>query len=156
MGGRSVLRCPTPGALRPANVQPEVFGGWSSGATNRPSIDGIKGHTEESTPRTASVTDCPALSVNGMVVLMLYRYRPGDGGMRAVLLCSRNDTIGDVAAVLPAGEFGTGSAWPALIVASKMVAHGISSRPELFGKHNVSLVSSGQSIGGQQQMNVWC
>ncbi len=41
--------------------------------------------------------------------------------MRSVWLCSRNDAIGNVAVLLAAlGVFGTGSAWPDLVVASLM------------------------------------
>ena len=41
--------------------------------------------------------------------------------MRSVWLCSRNDAIGNVAVLIAAlGVFGTGTAWPDLIVASFM------------------------------------
>jgi Co/Zn/Cd efflux system component len=43
--------------------------------------------------------------------------------MRSVWLCSRNDAIGNVAVFMAAlGVFGTGSAWPDLMVASLMAA----------------------------------
>lgn len=68
-----------------------------------------------------------ALVANGAVALMLYRFRSGDANMRSVWICSRNDAIGNVAVVLAAaGVFGTGSAWPDLIVAGIMAALGIS------------------------------
>jgi Co/Zn/Cd efflux system component len=52
---------------------------------------------------------------------MLYAFREGDANMRSVWLCSRNDAIGNVAVFLAAlGVFGTGKAWPDLIVASLM------------------------------------
>jgi Co/Zn/Cd efflux system component len=54
-----------------------------------------------------------ALTANGGVVLMLYRFRTGDANTRSVWICSRNDAIGNVAVVLAAlGVFGTGSGWP--------------------------------------------
>jgi Co/Zn/Cd efflux system component len=41
--------------------------------------------------------------------------------MRSVWLCSRNDAIGNIAVVLAAvGVFGTGTAWPDLVVAVVM------------------------------------
>ena len=41
--------------------------------------------------------------------------------MRSVWLCSRNDAIGNVAVFLAAlGVFGTGTAWPDLLVATLM------------------------------------
>lgn len=62
-----------------------------------------------------------ALVANAGVALMLYRFRTGDANMRSVWICSRNDAIGNVAVLLAAaGVFGTGSAWPDLIVAGVM------------------------------------
>ena len=60
-----------------------------------------------------------ALAVNGGVAWMLYRFRSGDANMRSVWICSRNDAVGNVAVMLAAlGVFGTGSAWPDLLVAA--------------------------------------
>ena len=68
-----------------------------------------------------------ALVANAGVALMLYRFRTGEANMRSVWICSRNDVIGNVAVVLAAaGVFGTGTAWPDLIVAAIMAALGIS------------------------------
>lgn len=62
-----------------------------------------------------------ALLANVSVAMMLYAFREGDANMRSVWLCSRNDAIGNVAVMLAAlGVFGTGSAWPDLLVASLM------------------------------------
>lgn len=64
-----------------------------------------------------------ALAVNVGVAVMLYAFREGDANMRSVWLCSRNDAIGNVAVMLAAlGVFGTGSAWPDLLVAGLMAA----------------------------------
>jgi Co/Zn/Cd efflux system component len=49
---------------------------------------------------------------------MLFRHRAGDANRRSVWICSRNDAIGNVAVLLAAlGVFGTGDAWPDLVVA---------------------------------------
>ena len=73
------------------------------------------------------VVGITALVANGAVALMLYRFRSGDANMRSVWICSRNDAIGNVAVVLAAaGVFGTGTAWPDLVVAGIMAALGIS------------------------------
>ena len=41
---------------------------------------------------------------------MLYAFRDGDANMRSVWLCSRNDSIANIAVVLAAvGVFGTGT-----------------------------------------------
>lgn len=67
-----------------------------------------------------------ALIANAAVALMLYRFRAGDANMRSVWVCSRNDAIGNVAVVLAAaGVFGTGTAWPDLIVAALMATLGL-------------------------------
>jgi Co/Zn/Cd efflux system component len=46
--------------------------------------------------------------------------------MRSVWLCSRNDAIGNVAVLLAAlGVFGSGTAWPDLLVAAIMASLGL-------------------------------
>ena len=68
-----------------------------------------------------------ALAANVFVALILYRFRSGDANMRSVWICSRNDAIGNLAVVVAAlGVFGTGTAWPDIIVASVMAVLGIS------------------------------
>ena len=62
-----------------------------------------------------------ALLANVGVAVMLYAWRDGDANMRSVWLCSRNDALGNIAVMLAAlGVFGTGSAWPDLLVAGVM------------------------------------
>ncbi|MBH2009201.1 MAG: cation transporter [Xanthomonadaceae bacterium] len=74
-------------------------------------------------PVTMGSIGLVALAVNAGVALMLYRFREGDANMRSVWLCSRNDAIGNVAVMLAAvGVFGTGKAWPDLVVAGVMGA----------------------------------
>lgn len=69
-------------------------------------------------PRVMGAVGVLALVANVGVALMLFRYRAGDANRRSVWICSRNDAIGNVAVVLAAaGVFGTGSAWPDLLVA---------------------------------------
>ena len=72
-------------------------------------------------PATMGLVGFAALAVNGGVAWMLYRYRSGDANMRSVWICTRNDALGNVAVMLAAlGVFGTGSAWPDLVVAAVM------------------------------------
>jgi Co/Zn/Cd efflux system component len=62
-----------------------------------------------------------ALAANLASVLLLLRYKDGDANVRSVWLCSRNDAIGNVALMLAAaGVWGTGAAWPDLVVAAIM------------------------------------
>jgi Co/Zn/Cd efflux system component len=72
-------------------------------------------------PLTMGAVALLALAVNVFVALTLYRYRNGDSNMRSVWICSRNDAIGNIAVALAAvGVFGTGAAWPDLLVAAGM------------------------------------
>lgn len=72
-------------------------------------------------PVTMGVVGFAALAVNAGVALLLYRFRSGDANMRSVWLCSRNDALGNIAVMLAAlGVFGTGQAWPDLLVAGVM------------------------------------
>ena len=74
-------------------------------------------------PYTMGLIGMLALVANVSVALMLYAYREGDANMRSVWLCSRNDAIGNLAVILAAvGVFGSGSAWPDLLVALIMAS----------------------------------
>lgn len=74
-----------------------------------------------------------ALAANLGVAATLYAWRDGDANMRSVWICSRNDAIGNVAVLLAAlGVFGTGTAWPDLIVAGIMAALGISGGTQIM------------------------
>lgn len=62
-----------------------------------------------------------AFVANLTSVLLLAKWRNGDANVRSVWLCSRNDAIGNLIVVAAAvGVFGTGTAWPDLIVAAIM------------------------------------
>ncbi|PJG56553.1 cation transporter [Bradyrhizobium forestalis] len=62
-----------------------------------------------------------ALAANLGSVLLLRPYTDGDANVRSVWLCSRNDAIGNVIVVVAAlGVWGTGTAWPDLLVAAVM------------------------------------
>lgn len=75
---------------------------------------------------TMGIVGIVALVANAGVALMLWRFRSGDANMRSVWICSRNDAIGNLAVVAAAaGVFGTGTAWPDLIVAAIMAGLGI-------------------------------
>lgn len=77
-------------------------------------------------PRIMGAIGVAALVTNVLVALLLYRFRAGDANMRSVWICSRNDAIGNVAVVAAAaGVFGTGTAWPDLIVAVALASLGL-------------------------------
>lgn len=72
-------------------------------------------------PMTMGAVGLLALAANLSVAAMLFRFREGDSDMRSVWLCSRNDAISNIAVMGAAlGVFGTGTAWPDLIVAAIM------------------------------------
>lgn len=92
---------------------------------------------------TMGVVGFIALLANTGVAVLLYSFRSGDANMRSVWLCSRNDALSNLAVVLAAlGVFGTGSAWPDLVVAAVMATLALSAgwqvvrqaRAELAGK----------------------
>ena len=72
-------------------------------------------------PLTMGAVGLLALAANVSVAALLFRFREGDSDMRSVWLCSRNDAVSNIAVMVAAlGVFGTGSAWPDLIVAAIM------------------------------------
>lgn len=84
----------------------------------------IFGSTPE--PQTMGLIGTLALLANVAVAVMLFQFRSGDANMRSVWICSRNDAIGNVAVVAAAaGVFGTGTAWPDLIVAAILATLGL-------------------------------
>ena len=74
-----------------------------------------------------------ALLANLGVAALLYAYREGDSNMRSVWLCTRNDALGNIAVLLAAvGVFGTGSAWPDVLVASIMACLAITAAVDVL------------------------
>jgi Co/Zn/Cd efflux system component len=77
-------------------------------------------------PQTMGFIGILALAANIAVAVMLFQFRSGDANMQSVWICSRNDAIGNVAVVAAAaGVFGTGTAWPDLIVAAILATLGL-------------------------------
>jgi cation diffusion facilitator family transporter len=84
-------------------------------------------HGSSPEPQTMGIIGTLALTANVVVALLLFRFRSGDANMRSVWICSRNDAIGNVAVVAAAaGVFGTGTAYPDLVVAAILAALGLS------------------------------
>jgi Co/Zn/Cd efflux system component len=62
-----------------------------------------------------------AFAANAASFGLLWAYRSGDANMRSAWICTRNDSIGNLAVLLAAaGVFGTGSGWPDIVVATIM------------------------------------
>lgn len=74
-------------------------------------------------PFTMGVVGTLALVANASVAALLYTWRTGNANMRSVWLCTRNDALGNLAVIAAAfGVFGTGTAWPDLLVAAVMAS----------------------------------
>ena len=94
-------------------------------------------------PVTMGVVAAAALVANLGVALLLYRHRSGDANMRSVWICSRNDAIGNAAVGLAAfGVFGTGTAWPDLLVASLMAVLAITGAASVLRHARIDLRGS--------------
>ena len=92
-------------------------------------------------PVTMGAIGALALLANVAVAAMLYAWREGDANMRSVWLCSRNDAIGNLAVMAAAlGVFGTGSAWPDLLVAVVMGALALSAARAVIRQARVELL----------------
>lgn len=104
------------------------FAGWVFGSAVFAFVNGTSPD-----PAMMGAVGVLALGANVGVALTLYRYRTGDANMRSVWICSRNDAIGNVAVLFAAlGVFGTGSAWPDLIVASIMAGLALTGGVQVF------------------------
>lgn len=97
---------------------------------------------------TMGVIGALALAVNVAVAIMLYTFREGNANMRSVWLCSRNDAIGNLAIVAAAfGVFGTGSAWPDLIVAAIMATLAITAGVAVVRQSRAELLAINTATG---------
>lgn len=98
---------------------------------------------------TMGVIGTLALLTNLGVAALLYAYREGDSNMRSVWLCTRNDALGNLAVLAAAlGVFGTGSAWPDLIVAAIMAFLAISAAIQVLRQANGELRENGHEGHG--------
>lgn len=99
-------------------VSMAVFGLWVLGSALWHSLTGVIPSAE-----TMGLIGIIALAANLGVAALLYAYREGDSNMRSVWLCTRNDALGNVAVIFASiGVFGTGAAWPDLMVATIMAS----------------------------------
>lgn len=100
-----------------------LMGLWVFGTTLYQALSPVVPEAE-----VMGVISVMALIANLLSVLILMKWREGDANVRSVWLCSRNDAIGNVAVMLAAlGVFGTGTAWPDLLVAGIMAGLFLSS-----------------------------
>jgi Co/Zn/Cd efflux system component len=94
-------------------------------------------------PWTMGAIGLLALLANGGVALLLYAWREGDANMRSVWLCTRNDVLGNLAVLLAAlGVFGSGTAWPDLLVAAVMAGLALSAALSVIRQARAELRSA--------------
>lgn len=75
---------------------------------------------------TMGAVGIAAFAANAASFGLLWAYRTGDANMRSAWICTRNDTIGNLAVLAAAaGVFGTGAGWPDLVVAAIMAGLGL-------------------------------
>ena len=76
-----------------------------------------------------------ALAANVFCAVLLYRFREGDANMRSVWVCSRNDALANLAVIAAAaGVWGTGTAWPDLVVGFGIAALALWSSVDIVGR----------------------
>jgi Co/Zn/Cd efflux system component len=81
-----------------------------------------------------------ALLANGVVAVMLYRFRASEANMRSVWICSRNDVLGNIAVLFAAlGVLGTATLWPDVTVASVMASLSIHGGVSILRQASVEL-----------------
>ncbi len=122
-----------------------VLGLWVLASTLWMAFHDVVPHAE-----TMGVVAGLALFANLACAVMLWQHRAGDANRRSVWICSRNDAIGNIAVAAAAlGVFGTGMAWPDLIVATILAVLCVSggwqimrhARGELLTDTNVGALS---------------
>ena len=70
---------------------------------------------------TMGAVGLAAFAANAASFVLLWAYREGDANMRSAWICTRNDSIGNLAVLAAAaGVLGTGTGWPDIIVATIM------------------------------------
>jgi Co/Zn/Cd efflux system component len=127
---------------RVALIKGITMGGYGLFVLGQAGWNAWSGSTPEAL--TMGVVGTLALMVNGGVAVLLYAFREGDANMQSVWLCSRNDAIGNIAVVLAAvGVFGTGTAWPDLIVAGIMGLLGITAARRVIVQARLELSPPG-------------
>lgn len=118
-----------------------LLGLWVMGSTVWMALAGTLPRAE-----TMGVIGGVALAANIACALLLWRHRDGDANRRSVWICSRNDAIGNIAVVAAAfGVFGTGTAWPDLIVATILAGLGVSGGWQIMRHARGELSSIGTS-----------
>jgi Co/Zn/Cd efflux system component len=126
---------------RTALLKGLFMGGYGLYVLAQATWNGLHGVVPEAL--TMGIVGSLALAANVGVAVLLYAYRDGDANMRSVWLCSRNDAIGNLAILLAAiGVFGTGTAWPDLVVAALMAVLGLTAAVQVIRQARAELATA--------------
>ncbi|CDH46752.1 MAG: cation transporter [Candidatus Competibacteraceae bacterium] len=119
-------------------VSMAAFGVWVIGVAISNTVAGITPDAP-----TMGMVGGLALAANLAVAALLYGYRDGDSNRRGAWLCTRNDALGNLAVLLAAlGVFGTGAAWPDLIVAAIMAGLALTSAVQVIRQARLELATA--------------
>jgi Co/Zn/Cd efflux system component len=92
-----------------------------------------------------------ALAANGASFGVLWRHRGGDANMRSAWICTRNDVLGNIAVLFAAlGVFGTGTAWPDIVVAAIMAVLALQGASIVIMQAVAELRATGLAVGSQR------
>lgn len=127
---------------RAAWVKGATMGAFGVGVLAHAAWNLVAGTVPE--PVTMGAVGALALAANVGVAALLWAFRDGDANMRSVWLCSRNDAIGNVAVMAAAlGVFGTGRAWPDLVVAVVMATLALTAARSVMRQARAELAGRG-------------
>lgn len=119
-----------------------ILGLWILASTSWMALNGTVPQAE-----TMGAIAFLALVANLICAVMLWRHRTGDANRRSVWICSRNDAIGNVAVAAAAlGVFGTGTAWPDIIVATILAVLGVTGGWQII-RHAHTELQNGSDLG---------
>lgn len=92
-----------------------------------------------------------ALAANGASFGVLWWHRGGDANMRSAWICTRNDVLGNIAVLFAAlGVFGTGTAWPDIVVAAIMAVLALQGASIVIMQAVAELRATGLAVGSQR------
>jgi len=123
-----------------------LFGAWVLAATFWHAWHGVLPQAV-----TMGAVGFTALAANGASFGVLWRHRGGDANMRSAWICTRNDVLGNIAVLFAAlGVFGTGTAWPDIVVAAIMAVLALQGASIVIMQAVAELRATGLAVGSQR------
>jgi Co/Zn/Cd efflux system component len=123
-----------------------LFGAWVLAATFWRAWHGVLPQAV-----TMGAVGFTALAANGASFGVLWRHRGGDANMRSAWICTRNDVLGNIAVLFAAlGVFGTGTAWPDIVVAAIMAVLALQGASIVIMQAVAELRATGLAVRSQR------